>query len=295
MQQHALVAVEVGIEPEPALGGEVHIHLHIGDQEAVLEGAALAFLPQQLAQSRARTVATRDPVALQTVVAIGRFDGEFRVVGVLLNAHDLVVPADVDQRQLRSAFGQKAFHVVLLQVHERGALVAFFGQQVELVDLLVLQEHAAELPRHALVRHAVAAAKAVEDFERALGKADGARAGGQLVVVVQQHDRNVLLRQIDGQRQSHRASTHHDHRMPRRRCCRLIGMALVVERELLNVQLAFAGVEQIVEFHGLSPWTLWVLSCWLLVPAYWPSSDFHMSTSRSAVQMRGSVYLVTSS
>ena len=53
VQQHALVAVELGVKPKPALGGEVHLHLHIGDQKAVFEDAAFALLPQQLARGGA--------------------------------------------------------------------------------------------------------------------------------------------------------------------------------------------------------------------------------------------------
>ncbi|MCY1375696.1 hypothetical protein D9M69_631290 [compost metagenome] len=40
VQQHALVGVERRVEPEPALGREVSLHDHVGDQEAVLEHMA---------------------------------------------------------------------------------------------------------------------------------------------------------------------------------------------------------------------------------------------------------------
>ena len=46
VQQHALARVEGRVEPEPALGGEIGRHLHVGDQEAVLEDAALALQAQ---------------------------------------------------------------------------------------------------------------------------------------------------------------------------------------------------------------------------------------------------------
>jgi hypothetical protein len=116
-----------------------------------------------------------------------------------------VVPAQVDQRQRRGALDQVALDVVLLQVDEGRALVAGLGQQVEAVDLLVVEEHLAHVPRHALVDHAVAAAQAVEHLERALGEADRARAAGQGVVVVQQHHGHLAQREVDGEREAHRA------------------------------------------------------------------------------------------
>ena len=256
VQQHALVAVKVGVEPEPALGRKVHVHFHVGNQEAVAEHAALAFLAQQLAQCGARAVAGRHPVAAHLVVAIGRFDGQQCVIGMLLDTDHLVVPADVDQRQLRRTLGQKTFYIILLQVHEGRALMAFFGLQVEFINLLGLQEYTSEFPRHALAGHAVAAAQAVEDFQRALGKANGAGARRQLVVVVEQHHGDALLRQIDRQRQPHRTRAHHHHRMASGLSCPLIRMARVLEGHLLKVQLLTRWRRQIIEFHRMSPWIL---------------------------------------
>src|SRR6185437_13347087 len=37
VQKDRLIAMERWIEPEPALGGEVGLHPHVGDQEAVAE------------------------------------------------------------------------------------------------------------------------------------------------------------------------------------------------------------------------------------------------------------------
>ncbi len=74
VQQHALVAMERRIEPEPALGGEAGLHLDVGDQEAVLETAAVAFQAEQTAQRRARAVAGDDMVGSQFVGAIRRLD-----------------------------------------------------------------------------------------------------------------------------------------------------------------------------------------------------------------------------
>ena len=40
VQQGRLAAVEGRVEPEPALGREVGVHHHVGDQKVVLEDAA---------------------------------------------------------------------------------------------------------------------------------------------------------------------------------------------------------------------------------------------------------------
>ena len=37
------------VEPEPALGREITLHLHIGNEEAVLEDLALEVEPEQTA------------------------------------------------------------------------------------------------------------------------------------------------------------------------------------------------------------------------------------------------------
>src|SRR5690606_28008673 len=49
VQQHRLIRVEGRIEPEPALGGKVSLHLDVGDKESIVKDAAMAFLPQHLA------------------------------------------------------------------------------------------------------------------------------------------------------------------------------------------------------------------------------------------------------
>ena len=60
-----------------------------------------------------------------------------------------------------------------------------------------MEEDLAEVPGDALVDHALAAAEAVEDLQGALGEADGARAGREPVVVVEQDDRHAVLREVD--------------------------------------------------------------------------------------------------
>ncbi|MCY1509034.1 hypothetical protein D9M68_433630 [compost metagenome] len=235
VQQHALAGVERGVEPEAALGGQLRVHRDVGDQEAVAEHAALGFLPQHLAQVGARAVAGGHVAGLQAVLALGRFHGQHRAVVALRDAGDLVVPAQVDQRQGRGAFDEVALDVVLLQVDEGRALVAGLGQQVEAVDLLVMEEHLADVPRHALVHHAVAAAEAVEHLERALGEADRARSAGQAVVVVEQHHGHLPQGEVDGEREAHRAGAHDHHGVAGGRGGVLVGVAGVVEAQALIV------------------------------------------------------------
>ena len=93
VQQHALARVEGRVEPEPALGGEFGMHLHVGDQEAVAEDAAMAFLAQQAAQRRARAVAGQDPLRIDAVAAVGRLHGQQGALGLRFECRDLAVPA----------------------------------------------------------------------------------------------------------------------------------------------------------------------------------------------------------
>lgn len=211
VQQHRLVGMERRVEPEPPLVGEVRLHAHIGDQEAVLEGLAVGFQAHHPAHRAARTVGRDHVAGAQGIGAVGRVDGERHAIGILRESGHLVLPAQFEVGQRLRALDQEPFHVILLQVDEGRAPMAGFGQQVEAVQQRVLQEDLADVPADALADHAVAAAEAVEDLERALGEADRARAGGQRAVVIDEDDRHALLRQIDGRRQADRPGTdHHD-------------------------------------------------------------------------------------
>ena len=81
----------------------------------------------------------------------------------------------------------------------------------------------------------MAAAEAVEDFQGALGEADGARAAGEAVVVVQHHHRRAGLREIDGRGQPDRAGADHHHRMADRLGGVLVGGTAIAEAEGLVV------------------------------------------------------------
>ncbi|MCY1382862.1 hypothetical protein D9M69_709250 [compost metagenome] len=106
-------------------------------------------------------------------MAVGGFDAHAGAIGQRLDADHLVFPAQVHAERF-GAPHQRFFQVVLLQVDHAGALVAGVGHEVEAVDLFFAQEGAAHVPAHTLVDDGVADAEAVEDFERALGVADGA-------------------------------------------------------------------------------------------------------------------------
>ena len=131
--------MERRIEPEPALGRKVRVHRDVGDQEAVAEHAALGLLAEQLAHAGARAVARDEPVGRERVVAVGGLDAcSVTRRPCVLDADHLVVPAQVEQRQLARAFGQVALDVVLLQVDERrAARAAVSGSRSKLIDLLV--------------------------------------------------------------------------------------------------------------------------------------------------------------
>ena len=86
--------------------------------------------------------------------------------------------------------------------------------------------------------YGVAAPEAIEDLERALGKADRPRPGGQGVVVVEQYDRNFALGEVDGQRQSYRPRPDHHRGAPYRPGRGLVGVTGIVEDQLLIVDVS---------------------------------------------------------
>ena len=266
VQERALARMERRVEPEAAFAREVGGHRHVRDQEAVVKDAALRLQPHQRAHRRARSVAGGEPAGLQPIGAAGRVDGQRGRIGRRLDADDGIAPADLDVRQRERALGEEAFDVVLLQVDERRPLVPVLGQQVEAVDQRVLEVDAAEIPRHALANHRVAAAEPVEYFQRALGEADRARAGRQLVVVVEQQHLDAALREVDCETQADGPRSDDDDRVQRR-----------LARALVRRRLVF-------ELDGL-----------IVLHIAHDSSDSHIALSRSAVQMRGSRYCVASS
>jgi hypothetical protein len=124
-----------------------------------------------------------------------------------------VVPAQVGAAGFDGAAKQYRLQVRLLKIDEGGAAVPGLGQQVEGIDERIAGEDLAHAPVHAAGGDLLAAAEPVENFQRALGMADGARARTRRMLPVQQHHRYAALSQIDRQRQPDRPRPHHDHRM----------------------------------------------------------------------------------
>jgi hypothetical protein len=81
---------------------------------------------------------------------------------------------------------------------------------------------------YALVEHAISNAKAVEDFQRPFGETQRAATFPDPVGVVEDDHRLAALREIQGQRQPHRACPHNNHGVMRMRPV-LIGRATISE------------------------------------------------------------------
>ena len=155
VQQRRLSGVERRVEPEPAFGRECSRHFDVGDQKPILECFALERETQHVATRRTCAVAAHEPVAAQTIGTFRRFDRNRRSVGALLDACHAVAPSEIDGFVFHDGAGKLLLHVVLLQVDEGRHLVPALGQQVELVDLAVGEEHPALVPDDAFFQHAV--------------------------------------------------------------------------------------------------------------------------------------------
>jgi hypothetical protein len=59
------------IEPEPAFGGKVRLHHHVGDQEAIHEDLAFDFQAEHAADRAARAVGGDQPVGFDGVHPVG--------------------------------------------------------------------------------------------------------------------------------------------------------------------------------------------------------------------------------
>ena len=229
VQQDRLAGVKGRIEPEPALCRIVGLHQHIGDQESVVKDPAFALEPEQVTNRAARTVGDHQPVAGQLIRAVGRLDGEQHAIVGRLHAGHPVAPAQIECRQAGGARHQRLFEVVLLQVDEGRSPMTGFGEQIETVDLALAQENPSTAPADAAVDHRLAAAEAVEDLEGAFCVADRTRSDTDRLVVVQDHHRLSLHRQIDRSDKPDRAGADHDDRMPRRCTGVLVGAGPIVE------------------------------------------------------------------
>ena len=88
--------------------------------------------------------------------------------------------------------------------------MARLRQQVELVDLLVPEKDPADVPLHALADNAIAASQPVENLQRALGPADGARTDADRIVFVEHYHVDAALREIDRRAKADRAGAGND-------------------------------------------------------------------------------------
>ncbi|GAB1458460.1 hypothetical protein MASR2M50_02340 [Thauera sp.] len=213
VQQHRLVGVEGRVEPEPALGGEVRLHDHVGDQEAVHEDLAVDVQPEHGADRAARTVGDHQPVGRERVGAVGRLHAQARLVLAGGDRDHVVLEAHLEVRELARALHKVVLEVVLLQVDHARSVMVGLGAEVEVEHLVLTEEGAADVPRHALPHHLLAAAEAVEHLERALGVAHAARADRHGVVVVEQQHRPPLAGEVDRGAQADRAGTDDHHRV----------------------------------------------------------------------------------
>ena len=111
------------------------------------------------------------------------------------------------------------------------------GQKIEAVNRFVVEKDLAQIPRHAFVDHPLAAAEPVEDFQRALGEANGARPRREPIIIIEQQDTYALLRQIDSSRKPYRPRADHYYPMPRWYPCVLIRRSGISEDEALIVDV----------------------------------------------------------
>ena len=187
MHQGRLAGMKSRREPEAALGREFGRHVHVGDEEFVLEGDAGEVEAQEPPRGRARTIGGNEPIGVEPVRPVRRVDGQARTVIAAIEADEPVLPAQIEIFQLERAIDQRLFQIELLQIDEGGHLVPLLRQQIERIEQFVADKDLAELPGDALRHKPLADAEPVEDFERALRPADAARAFADAIRIVDQH------------------------------------------------------------------------------------------------------------
>ena len=177
VKERRLAAIEGRIEPEPAFGRAVALHLDVGDQEIVLEDATLEFKAQQIAHRGTIAVAGQQPAGFDAVGAVGGLHLDPDDVAILLDTGQRMAPTYLRIGHGRERFGQDRFGMILLEIDERRHLLVLHRQEIVLVNrlLAVSPEHLALFPDHALGDHCVGNAQPVEDFKRPLRVANGLR------------------------------------------------------------------------------------------------------------------------
>jgi len=213
MQQHRLIGMERWVEPEPALGREVGLHHHVGDQEAVHEDLALDVEAEHAADRAARAVGDDQPVGGERIGSVRRLHTQPRLVVAGRDADDVVPEADFQVGKLAGAADEVFLEVILLQVDHARTMMVRLRAEVEVEDFVLPKEGAPDVPGHTFGDHLLAAAEAVEDLERALGVAHATRPDGYGVVVVEHQHALALLGEVDRSAQANRAGTDDDHGM----------------------------------------------------------------------------------
>jgi hypothetical protein len=296
VQERRLVRVERRVEPEPALRRKIRLHVDVGDEEAVAKGLALPFEPEHLPHCAARAVGGDQPVACERVLAVGGCHPHAHPIGLRQHADGPALPAHVDRGERSCALDEIFLQPVLLQIDECRPSVPRLRQEIEAIDELIAKEHLADVPADALGDDRLRAAEPVEDFERPLRVADRARSDRHRPILVQDHDGDSALAEVDRRGQADRpcADDHHgrlspgrvelqrDGRSDRQGWCTFSSRSGRLrspgaKRENLQ-KVAFASLGYVFDPDDRQP-----------------SSVSHISLSRSAVQMRGSGYCVASS
>ena len=233
VHQRRLAGMERRREPEAALGRNIRRHTHVGDEEFVLEGDAGEVEAEEAANSRARAVGGDQPVGIEPVAAVRRFDRKPRPVVKPIKAHDTVLPAKLKVLDLERAIDQCLFQIELLQIDERRHLVPGLGQKIEGEQKLVAAKHFAELPGDALRHQSFADAQPIQNFQRSLRPADTARAFADAIRIVEQNHRHAAERKIDGGGEPDRPGADHDDGMtddPTRVLVARAAIIIVVDR-----------------------------------------------------------------
>ena len=137
MQQHRLIAVKRRIEPEPALSREVRFHCTSAIRKRSLNVRPWVSRPMSMRTGCARRRRRPRIAAAQHVGPSGVSTcSVLRSVALRARRGPCFSSASRDRASPR-AFEQIPFDVILLQVDERGPLVARFGQQIERVHQVV--------------------------------------------------------------------------------------------------------------------------------------------------------------
>src|SRR5579864_7461729 len=223
--------MESRVEPEAALGRKIRLHAHVGDEEAVFEHLSLEVEPESAADGAAHAVSGDQVIAAQPVASVGSLDLDFDMIGTRRHAGDAILPAEIEAApHQRLGFGDEDFlGQDLLQIDEGGEAMPAFRQQVELVEQLLAVEHLAKIPSDTTRDHALGAAEPVEDLERTLRPANGAAAGADGIVLIQQHSRNALVHEINCGRETDGPAARHDHRVVWRTRRALVRMRAILE------------------------------------------------------------------